>query len=291
MDSSDKLLGEYLRARREVTTPVQAGLPLIGSRRTPGLRREEVAMLAGVSVHYYTRLEQGRERGPSDQVLSALARVLRLEDEAARHLFELAHPAARPRHPVDRRERVSPSLLRLLEGWQHTPAFVVGRRMDVLAANPLVRALYDGFSLQDNCLRMVFLTPEAENFYLDWEEAAACKTAALRATVGSDHDDPLLAELINELSAHSPAFRRMWARHDVRNRGCEVKRFRHPEVGEMHLSAELFTISGAPGQQLVVLAAEPGSPSERALVRLGHVAAEKNGAAGGGPPVPLWTAR
>jgi transcriptional regulator with XRE-family HTH domain len=266
---SNKLLGEFLRARREVTTPVQVGLLHSGPRRTPGLRREEVAMLAGVSTDYYIRLEQGRERRPSGQVLAALARVLRLEDDATDYLYDLAHPWTRPSpRPTRRMEQVSPGLLRLLRSWDHTPAFVMGRWLDVLAANRLAEALYERLTYKDNCMRMFFLSPEAQDFYPDWEHDAASKTAQLRAAVGADPDDPVLPQLVEELSAHSEVFRSMWARHDVGGRIQEIKRFRHHEVGELTLGWEVLAVNGAPGQQLVILAAEPGSPSEHALATL-----------------------
>jgi transcriptional regulator with XRE-family HTH domain len=269
MDSS-KLLGNFLRARREATTPGQVGLSQSGSRRTPGLRREEVAMLTGVSTDYYIRIEQGRERHPSDQVLAALARALHLDADATNYLYELAHPRARPPGQINRLDQVSPGVVRLMESWDQTPAFLISRRLDVLAANRLAEALYGALSYLDNCMRMVFLSPEAPDFYADWEKVAHSKTAQLRSALGADAEDPALRRLIEELSAHSPEFRRMWARHDVRSRSDEVKRFHHPEVGELTLNYEVFTVSGAPGQQLIVLAAEPGSSSDHALAELGR---------------------
>jgi transcriptional regulator with XRE-family HTH domain len=272
----DKLLGEFLRARREVTAPEQVGLLDVGPRRTPGLRREEVAMLAGVSTDYYVRLEQGRERRPSDQVLGALARVLRLDPDATDYLYELARPRAWPRRPVNEREQVSPNLLQLMRSWEHTPAFVIGRRLDVLATNRLTDALYEGLSHKDNCLRTIFLSPQAKDFYTDWEKAASAKTAQLRISVGANPDDPSLYRLIDELSTHSEEFRRMWARHDVQTRGNEVKQLRHRDVGELTLSWETLTVNGAPGQQLVVMAAQPDSPSAHALMALSRAAAHNS---------------
>jgi transcriptional regulator with XRE-family HTH domain len=268
----DNLLGEFLRARREVTTPRQVGLLHSGPRRTPGLRREELAMLAEVSTDYYIRLEQGRERHPSERVLGALVRVLALGPDAAAHLYELAHP--RPRRPATtgETERVSPELLRLMQSWPHTPALVVGRWMDVLATNPLATALYDGLEYGDNLLRLVFLDPAAREFYQDWENSARAKVAHLRAAAGSDLDDPRLTELVDELSFKSPDFCRLWARHDVIGKTREAKRLHHRDVGDLTLSCEVFNINSAPGQQLLIFQAEPGSPSERALALLGSLA-------------------
>ena len=211
---SDKLLGEFLRARREVTTPEQVGLLDVGPRRTPGLRREEVAMLAGVSTDYYVRLEQGRERRPSDQVLTALARVLRLGPDAATTSTN-SHTPGRDRRTAGQMEQVSPELLRLMRGWSYTPAFVTGRWLDVLARNPLGSVLHDGLEYADNLLRLVFLDPAAREFYPDWEQVARVRVAHLRGVAGTDLDHPYLIELVGELSLESADFRRLWARHDV----------------------------------------------------------------------------
>ncbi|SDK33506.1 helix-turn-helix domain-containing protein [Nonomuraea jiangxiensis] len=278
MDSS-KLLGEFLRARREVTTPAQAGFLHAGSRRTPGLRREEVAMLAGVSTSYYIRLEQGRERHPSTQVLAALARVLRLDADATEYLYTLAHPWSRPQDPVMAMEQVSPSLLQLVNRWHHIPALVLGRRLDVLATNPLAEAVYEGMSHLDNCLRMIYLSPGADGLYPDWEKAARAKTAQLRAAQAADPDDPYLHGLVEELTTHSEMFRRFWVRHEVQVRNNEVKELRHPTVGELTFTWEVLTVSGT-SQQLVVLASEPDSPTERAVKLLADSIADRT-------PVPV----
>ncbi|WP_084369762.1 helix-turn-helix transcriptional regulator [Microbispora sp. ATCC PTA-5024] len=262
-----RLLGDFLRARRESTRLEDVGLTRVGRRRTPGLRREEVAMLAGVSTDYYVRLEQGRERRPSEQVLDALARVLELDPAATEHLYELAHPRPRQR-PARREEEVAPGLLRLLRLWDHTPAFIRGRWMDLLATNGMADALYGGLDHNDNLLRLCFLNPEARAFYPDWEQSAALKAAQLRTGAGTDPDDPFLPQLVDELSDQSAEFVRIWARHDVLPRHTERKRFRHPIVGELMLSYEVFTINSAPGQQLVIFQADPGSPSERGLAML-----------------------
>ncbi|MDH2427342.1 helix-turn-helix transcriptional regulator [Sphaerisporangium sp. TRM90804] len=278
---TDKLLGDFLRARREATSPDSSGLIHVGRRRTPGLRREEVAMLAGVSTDYYVRLEQGRERRPSEPVLDSLARVLRLNADAKDYLYEIAYPRLRRPRPAARAERVSPSLMRLLGDWRHTPAFVLGRWMDMLAVNPVADVLYEGLEHRDNLLRLVFLNPRARQFYPDWEKTAHVKAAHLRAVAGADPDDPFLPELVRELSSGSEDFRRMWARHDVRAKTHEIKRIHHHHVGELLLTYESFSVNNAPGQQLIVFQAEPGSTSEYALGILGRLAAERTARAQG----------
>jgi transcriptional regulator with XRE-family HTH domain len=268
---SDNLLGEFLRARREVTTPRQVGLLHSGPRRTPGLRREELAMLAGVSTDYYIRLEQGRERHPSERVLASLVRVLGLGPEAAAYMYELAHPRPRQRRAAGEVERVSPDLLRLMRSWPDTPALVFGRWMDVLATNQLAAALYDGLEHADNLLRLVFLEPAAREFYRDWEKVARGKVAHLRAAAGADLDDPYLTELVDELSFNSADFCRLWARHDISGKTREAKRFHHRDVGDLTLIGEVFNVNSAPGQQLLIFQAEPASPSEHALALLGSL--------------------
>ncbi|MEV0390135.1 helix-turn-helix transcriptional regulator [Nonomuraea sp. NPDC050643] len=264
-------LGEFLRARRELVRPEDLGLPAGGLRRVAGLRREEVALLAGVSADYYVRLEQGRERHPSAQVVDALARALTLEGDATAHLHALARGTPGRRRPAPRPERVGPGLLRLMEGWPTTPAVVLGRRLTVLAANALGRALFDGHVHSDDLVRLVFLDPDARDFYPDWERVAVNTVAGLRAAAGADPDDPRLIETVGELSVRSEAFRRLWARHDIRQKAHETKRFRHRLVGELTLTYEAFTVNSAPGQQLVVYQADPGSPSEQALSLLGSL--------------------
>jgi transcriptional regulator with XRE-family HTH domain len=270
---ADNRIGEFLRARRELVQPEDVGIESYGRRRVPGLRREELAMLAGVSVDYYVRLEQGRERHPSEQVLDALARALQLDDTAARHLQELARPPVRRRRPSGRPQRVRPGVERLMGSWTHSPAFVMGRCMDVLAANSLADALHGRPLRGVNLVRSIFLEPGAPDFYADWEHVARDTVATLRALAGTDLDDPRLTELVGELSLKSETFRRLWARHDVREKTNGVKRFVHPVVGELSLGYESFAIGGAPGQLLVVYHAEPGSRDERALKLLESVAA------------------
>ncbi|MBB5778689.1 helix-turn-helix transcriptional regulator [Nonomuraea jabiensis] len=268
----DNPLGQFLRARRELLQPEEAGVPVTTRRRVAGLRREEVARLAGVSTDYYVRLEQGRERHPSAQVVDALAHALALEEDAAAHLHRLARPVRR-RRAATRREPVSPNLLRMMECWPHTPAVVLGRRLNVLAANTLGRALFDGHAYSGDLVRLVFLDPDAREFYPDWERVAVNTVAGLRAGAGADPDDPLLIEVVGELSVKSEPFRRLWARHDIRQKTHETKRFRHPLVGELTLHYESLTVNSSPGRQLVVYQADPGSPSEEALSLLGSLTA------------------
>ncbi|SNT64736.1 Helix-turn-helix domain-containing protein [Streptosporangium subroseum] len=270
---SHKLLGEFLRARREVTTPEQVGLLDSGPRRTPGLRREEVALLSGVSIGYYIRLEQGRERHPSDRVLDALVQVLDLCPEAATHLYGLAHPGSRQRETAERPEQVNPDLLRLMHGWSHTPAMVIGRWMDVLAINAMGAALHRDLGCMDNLLRLSFLNPAAREFYRDWERVTSSWVAHLRSAAGADLDNPRLTELVDELSLKSADFRRLWARYDISGVTRMAKSLCHGELGELDLTCELFGVTDAPGQKLIVMHVDPGSPSERALARLSSLTA------------------
>jgi transcriptional regulator with XRE-family HTH domain len=261
-------LGDFLRARRQLTSVEQVGLPYGGRRRTPGLRREEVAMLAGVSIDYYIQLEQGRERTPSNQVLAALARALQLDPETAEHLYELGRPRVGKRASARRGDSVSPHVIRLMERWDHAVAFVTNRCFDVLAKNSVAFAHFDAVDYSDNLLRLTFLNARAREFYLDWEQQAWSKVAHLRAVAGADPDDQFILELVEELSRGSEEFRRMWARHDVRAKTNEVIRLHHPVVGDLTLWQESFAINSVPGQILFVAQAEPGSQTERALVAL-----------------------
>lgn len=273
MDQGNEL-GDFLRARRDLISPGQAGLPDDGTRRNvPGLRREEVALLSGVSADYYTRLEQGRERHPSEQVLDAIARALRLDPHTAAHLFRLAQPASRTASQVSP-HTVAPQLLTLMDHFLHVPATVVGPALDVLAANALSAALYRGFARQDNLLRMVFLDPAAPEFYADWEQAARGVVSNFRAASAPFPDNPRIAEVVGELALRSPAFASLWAQHEVRPRAGEDKHLRHPQIGELRLRYQGFSVLDAPGQQLFVYTAEPASPSADGLALLSRLAAE-----------------
>ncbi|CAL9663552.1 hypothetical protein SUDANB15_07080 [Streptomyces sp. enrichment culture] len=271
--AAENALGGFLRARRARLRPEDVGIPASGRRRVPGLRREEVAALAGVSSDYYTRLEQGREQRPSQQLLEAVARALRLDDEAAAHLYRVAGPATRRTRRAPRVERVAPHLRRLLDTWRDTPALVLSPALDLLARNRLANALHADFAEADNLLRMTFLDPVARHFHRDWDRAAQATVAALRRAAGTDPDDPRLSEVVGELSLKSDDFRMLWARHDVRTKTREAKLFHHSQVGDLELHYESFTVNSARTQQLVVYQAEPGTPSADALTLLGSLSA------------------
>ncbi len=269
---SDNGLGEFLRARRELTRPEQVGLPAgVGRRRVPGLRREEVAMLAGVSADYYVRLEQGRDRHPSDQVLEALSRVLDLGPDGVAHARRLAAPAPVGRRRGARAEQVAPGLRRLIDAMTGCPALVTDRNLDVLAANLLAVALNPAFVEGGNMVRAMFLEPAVHDLYPEWERHAQDTVASLRAT--ADVHDPRLAELVGELSVRSPEFRTWWARHDVKAKARGTKHMVHAAVGELTLDYETLSPQGADGQLVVVYHAEPNSPSAAALALLGSMAA------------------
>jgi transcriptional regulator with XRE-family HTH domain len=238
----------------------------------PGLRREEVARLAGVSVDYYSRLEQGRHLNVSDEVLDSLARALRLDDVERSYLFEIARrtPRRAARRTPARVQRVRPGIWRLLETLDDiTPAFIFGRRMDILATNHLARALMTDFDAlparERNMLRYTFLDESVRDLYADWEEVARDNVSILRLDAGRHPDDPLLAELVGELAVKSPEFRTWWADHNVRERSHGTKRYHHPVVGDLTIDYESFTLPGDPDQTLCVYTAEPGSASESSL--------------------------
>ncbi|MFR9793981.1 helix-turn-helix transcriptional regulator [Streptomyces sp. MB22_4] len=270
-------LGEFIRARRAATSPAQVGLPSEGLRRTSGLRRNEVAMLAGVSEGYYTRLEQGREKRPSDQVLKALTRVFGLDAEAAEHLHRLAQQGLRHREPSPAEDRVAPHLLHLIDAWD-TPALIMSRRFDILAANGPGRALFSVLGPETNLTRFIFLDPSARRFYQDWEALAWTCVASLRATASLHPRDRKLRALVEQVSAQSKDLTRLWARYDVRAKRHQIGWLLHPEAGPLELTYQSFTINGTPGHQLGTFQAEPGSQSEQALRRL--VAAPHRPAAG-----------
>jgi len=271
-------LGEFLRARRELVGPADVGLPRAGLRRVPGLRREEVAMLAGISAEYYLRLEQGRDRHPSAQVLEALARVLQLDAEATSYLVQLAQP--KPRRPPRRREQV-PVGVELLLQTINVPAFVVSKYWDVLAANRLAQALSPLMAPGVNRLVALFTDPAARDYHPDWEQGSAALVAQLRAQAGADTDDPRLGALVGELSVKSERFRRLWARHDIRRGESAASVIRHPRVGDLQLRREKFVIAGTDGLVLTIYHADPGSRSADALALLGSITAtDPSGPAG-----------
>ncbi|WP_406333966.1 helix-turn-helix transcriptional regulator [Streptomyces sp. NBC_00203] len=267
-------LGQFLRSRRERLSPADAGLPSAGRRRVPGLRRDEVAALTGVSLSYYSRLEQGRELSPSLRVLEAMARVLRLGEKDKRELFRLAQPAARRRTKSPARvERVRPHLRQLIESWTRTPAFIVGHAQDLLATNALTDALYRDFAQHDNVLRMLFLDPAAKSFYRNAERAKHRAVSDLQQTAAHAPEDARILELVGELSVRSGEFRSLWAHEYTRVPPYEIKQMYHSVVGDLELRHEALTIRSAPGQQLVILQAEPGSPSADGLALLGSLSA------------------
>lgn len=270
---SDNPIGEYLRARRELVRPEDIGLPDLGRRRVPGLRREEVAMLAGVSADYYVRLEQGRDQHPSEQVIEALGRALQLDDDGIAHLRRLATPTARRRRAPRRPERVPAGILELLDSLYDTPAYVYGRYLDVLAANPLATALIPYYRVGVNLVRASFLDPQLEETHGDRERATEVSVAALRALTGPDVDDPQLEELIGELSVRSERFRRLWARHDVKPKRSGRTRIDHSQVGELELGYEKLPIADADRLTLVLYHAAPGSRSAQALALLASTVA------------------
>jgi transcriptional regulator with XRE-family HTH domain len=269
--SEDNLLGDYLRARRELVQPGNVGLPAGGIRRVSGLRREEVAMLAGISSDYYLRLEQGRDHNPSIQVLQALARVLQLDRAATDYLLGLAAPHPRQRRRRPKRESVQSGIRQLLDVVD-LPAFVEGRYFDVLAANALAYALSPNLQAGQNRLRAVFLDPGEKALYPDWDIATAGLVAGFRQSVGSDVDDPGFVQLVGELSLSSERFRRLWARHDVISfEGAQI-RLDHPQVGTLKLSREKLAITGTEGQLLVIYHAQPGTGSAEKLALLASLA-------------------
>ncbi|MEV6412850.1 helix-turn-helix transcriptional regulator [Kribbella sp. NPDC051718] len=264
-------LGAFLRARRELVTPQQAGLPEVGVRRVAGLRREEVAMLAGISADYYLRLERGRDRNPSVQVLESIARVLRLDDDHLAHLKSLVSEAPRPRgHRASEEETPPSGALKLLDSLAQ-PAFIEGRYFDILASNSLARALSPGLAVGGNQLRDLFLDPAEQALHPDWQDVTECLVANLRQSVGNDLDDPRLLELTGELSRASDRFRELWARHEVRGQRGGPLRIDHPLVGELTLNRERLQIDGAAGLKLVVYHPDAGSSDADKLALLASV--------------------
>lgn len=263
-------LADFLRVRRERLSPEDVGLaPGDGTRRVPGLRREEVAVLAGVSTNYYLRLEHGRDTHPSDQVLAALARALRLDAVATAHLHALAHPAAvsGPVSVVPRGDVVNRPTRWLIDSWPMTAAVVHNRYIDVIASNPLARALNPNFRVGVNSVTSLFLDPGEREFHREWEGLAARSVALLRATADSHLPDMRLEAIVAEGST-SAQFREFWHRHDVVQVGSGQHDLRHPIVGDLTLHYTGLPLSGTDGQSLFLYSAEPGSASEEALQTL-----------------------
>jgi transcriptional regulator with XRE-family HTH domain len=281
MDNREEIR-QFLTTRRAKITPQQAGLAAYGgNRRVKGLRRHEVAMLAGVSVEYYAKLERGNLAGVSESVLDAVARALQFDEAERAHLLDLARTANHSGHPAPRRrssaQQVRPGVLRLLETMADAPAFVRNGRLDVLATNQLSRALYkpvfDNPANRANLARFCFLDPVAAEYYPDGEEAASTTVNLLHTEAGRDPYNPDLTGLIGDLSTRSQDFRTRWARHDVRLHHTGTKHFHHPVVGELALAFEAMPLPADPGLTLTALHAEPGTPSHDALHLLASWAA------------------
>ena len=260
----------FLTSRRAKVSPEQAGIPAYGSRRVAGLRRGEVAALAGVSVEYYTRLERGNVAGASDSVLEAIARALQLDDTETTHLHRLARAAGpapvRARARAEKPPEIRPAIRRLLDSMTGVPAFVRNHRFDILAANPMGMALYAPMfttsgSLPVNTMRFIFLDPHAPAFYPDWAQLARSSAAALRSAAAQSPHDQQLMNLIGELSMRSEPFRGWWAAQDVYVHRHGTKRFRHPAIGELELAFEALELPGDESLTVLAYTAEPGSPS------------------------------
>ena len=270
---------EFLSTRRARITPDQAGLPAFGgNRRVPGLRREEVSLLAGVSVDYYTRLERGDLSGASESVLDALARALQLDEAETAHLFDLARAANTSplaRQPRKKAEVLRPSILRLLDAMTEAPALLRNNYFDYLAGNALGRALYAPVFAEPapNSARFAFLNPAAQSFYPEWDRNTQELVAAMRGEAGRNPFDRRLTDLVGELSTRSERFRTLWAAHNVRYHRSGVKRIDHPVVGEMELSYEAFALPADPGLHLSTYTAEPGTASADKLKMLASWAA------------------
>jgi transcriptional regulator with XRE-family HTH domain len=257
-------LGDYLRARRARVTPAEVGLVSGPRRRLAGLRRDELAMLAGISSEYLQRLEQGRDRHPSAEVLDAIARALRMDAKATAHLHQLARSASRPRRVAH--EQVSAAIAELIDQFP-MPAVVVSRYQDVLAANPLARALCPGFEVGQNLSRWRFLDPAAKQVYPDWDEATALAVRGLRQGSADDPDDPRLRALISELSSASKRFKQLWEQADV-GYPKGISHMRHPDVGDLYLTRTQLDLTQSPGQYIITLHAPPNSTSAHALEKL-----------------------
>ncbi|WP_037842258.1 helix-turn-helix domain-containing protein [Streptomyces sp. NRRL F-5126] len=264
-------LSEFLHTRRARLKPLDVGLPDLGRhRRVPGLRREELAQLAGVSVAYYTRLEQGNAHNVSADVLDAIARALHLSDAEYQHLLHLAKPKRHggKKHQA-RTQSVRPAMRALLESMELVPAYIVGRRTDILAWNRLAAAVFHDFGAvpekHRNYARLIFLDPAMRILFADWEAKAAETASALRVYAGYCAGDPELSALVGELSVKSEAFRRLWAAHEVRDKGYGTKMLNHPLVGRLELSYETVTLPDDSEQTMLLFHAEPGSKSADAL--------------------------
>jgi transcriptional regulator with XRE-family HTH domain len=272
-------LGEFLRSRRARLSPQEAGIVSYGGRRVPGLRREELAQLAGVSATYYTRLEQGQSTNASEAVIDALAGALALDDDERVHLHDLAKPPGNRRRRPTRPSTARPGTVRLINAMSGVPAVVMGRRTEVLAWNRLGHALLAGHcdpeapdhpADRPNLTRMLFLDAHTRELYARWDEEAARAVASLRMVAGRHRDDPELAGLVGELTVKSDDFAALWARHPVHNCLSGRKWFRHPEVGTLELEFEVLHLPDDAGHRILTYTAMPGSASDAALRLLEH---------------------
>lgn len=276
-------LGQFLRSRRARLQPEDVGLVNYGMRRrVPGLRREEIAQLAGVSVAYYTRLEQGQSQNASDAVLDAIAQALRLDDDEREHLYDHARPQPKAKRRV-RQETLRVGARLMIESFGQVPALVIGRRCDVLAWNRMAHVLLAGHLPFDSPQRpaerpnlafLVFLDPHTREFYVDWKRKARDTVAYLRMSAARYPDDSKLSELVGELTVHSPEFAALWAAHPIRECAYNVREYRHPSVGALTLRDELLQLPDDEGQRVVVYNAEPDSASEAALKLLATLDAQ-----------------
>lgn len=286
MDDVAAQIKDFLTTRRARVSPERAGLAAgVGQRRVKGLRREEVALLAGVSVDYYTRLERGRLGGASDEVLAALASALNLDEAETAYLYDLARAAsrgARRRCRGDQNFEVRPAVQRLLDAATGAPMWVRNDRMDVLAANDLGRALYEPMLRLGrprdgrgpaNSARFAFLADEARDFFVDWRKSTNDCVAKLRAAAGRNPFDRRLSDLVGELSTQSEHFRTLWAKHEVVAHRTGRKSIRHPEVGELDLSYEVIRLEADPGLTILAYTAEPGTATAERLALLASLAA------------------
>ncbi len=267
-------LGDFLRSRRARLSPEAAGIVSYGARRVPGLRREELAQLAGISATYYTRLEQGQSTNASESVVDAIARALGLDEDERTHLHDLAKPAPRVRRRPSRPEAARASTVRLIDAMTDVPAVVMGRRTEVLAWNRLGHALLAGHydftspsrpADRPNMTRMLFLDCHTRELYARWDEEAARAVASLRLVAGRFREDRALAELVGELTLGSDEFAALWSAHPVLDCLSGAKHFRHPEVGDLELGFEMLHLAQDTGQRILTFTAAPGTGSEAAL--------------------------
>jgi transcriptional regulator with XRE-family HTH domain len=286
MDSANEIR-EFLMTRRARITPEQAGLPVFGyrQRRVNGLRREEVALLAGMSTEYYIRLERGNAKGVSDSVLEGISQALKLDDAERAHLYDLvraANEGAQPprRRSAPRAQQVRPGVQRMIDAMTALPTIVQNERLDLVASNQLGRAFYSEMYIQPqrpvNFGRFIFLDPRSRVFYRDWDDAARQTVALLRSAAARAPYDRDLSDLVGELATRSEDFRTLWAAHDVRLHHSGSKKLHHPVVGDLDLTFEALEVGTDKGLSVIAYTIEPGSPSHDSLQLLAHWAATSN---------------